>query len=68
MDCKTIAITHLVKMLECAKKRKKMLCIKCLREKLMARNFTRQVNELHARITMLNKFTELGRPNAQVSP
>lgn len=34
----------------------------------MARNFTRQVNELHARITMLNKFTELGRPNAQVSP
>ena len=35
-------------------------------DKLSARNFDSQVNEIHARIAILNKFTELGRPHTQV--
>lgn len=31
-----------------------------------ANNFQSQVNEVHARIAILNKFTELGRPHTQV--
>ncbi|ELW77349.1 hypothetical protein ACINWCA92_2206, partial [Acinetobacter baumannii WC-A-92] len=31
-----------------------------------ARSFSSQVNEIHARIAVLNKFTELGRPHTQV--
>ncbi|MDR6542567.1 hypothetical protein J2779_002818, partial [Acinetobacter bereziniae] len=27
-----------------------------------------QVNEIHARVAVLNKFTELGRPHTQVMP
>jgi hypothetical protein len=44
----------------------KMRCVKLLGEKLMSRDFDRQVNELHARIAVLNHFTMLGRPHTQV--
>lgn len=44
----------------------KMRCLKLLGEKLKARDFDRQVNELHARIAVLNHFTMLGRPHTQV--
>ena len=44
----------------------KMHCIKLLSDKLTARSFPSQVNEIHARIAVLNKFTELGRPHTQV--
>jgi hypothetical protein len=37
----------------------KMHCIKLLGDKLSARNFDSQVNEIHARGRILNKFTEL---------
>ncbi len=40
----------------------KMNCIKRLGERVMSRTFERQVNELHIRAAILNKFTELGRP------
>ncbi len=45
----------------------KMHCIKLLGDKLTARSFPSQVNEIHARIAVLNKFTELGRPHTQVT-
>ena len=45
----------------------KMHCIKLLGDKLNARNFDSQVNEIHARVAILNKFTELGRPHTQVA-
>ncbi|CAM4159946.1 Transposase IS4-like domain-containing protein [Acinetobacter pragensis] len=41
-------------------------CIKLLADKLSAKNFDSQVNEIHARVSVLNKFTELGRPHTQV--
>lgn len=44
----------------------KMHCIKLLGDKLSARSFDSQVNEIHTRIAVLNKFTELGRPHTQV--
>ena len=44
----------------------KMHCIKLLGDKLTARSFPSQVNEIHARTAVLNKFTELGRPHTQV--
>ena len=44
----------------------KMHYIKLLGDKLSARNFQSQVNVVHARIAILNKFTELGRPHTQV--
>ncbi|MEB3754985.1 IS5 family transposase [Acinetobacter sp. MD2(2019)] len=44
----------------------KMHCIKLLGDKLHARKFASQVNEIHARVAVLNKFTELGRPHTQV--
>ena len=43
-----------------------MYCIKLLGDKLSARNFQSQVNEIHARVAVLNRFTELGRPHPQV--
>ena len=46
----------------------KMHCIKLLGDKLSARNFNSQVNEIHARMAVLNKFTELGRPHTRVVP
>ncbi|MDI9732525.1 IS5/IS1182 family transposase, partial [Acinetobacter baumannii] len=44
----------------------KMHCIKLLGDELTARSFPRQVNEMHARMAVLNKFTELGGPHTQV--
>jgi hypothetical protein len=44
----------------------KMHCIKLLEDKLMTRHFQSLVNEIHAQIAVLNKFTELGRPHTQV--
>ena len=44
----------------------KMHCIKLLGDKLMARSFPTQVNEIHARVAVLNKYTDLGRPHTQV--
>ncbi|WP_035311562.1 IS5/IS1182 family transposase, partial [Acinetobacter towneri] len=44
----------------------KMHCIKLLGDKLTARHFQSQVNEVHARVAVLNRFTELGRPHTQV--
>ncbi len=44
-----------------------MHCIKLLGDKLSARNFDSQVNEIHARVDVLNKFTELDRPHTQVA-
>ena len=32
------------------------------------RSFDSQVNEIHARVAVLNRFTELGRPHTQVMP
>lgn len=40
----------------------KMNCIKRLGERVMARSFESQVNELHIRAAILNRCTELGRP------
>ena len=45
----------------------KMHCIKLLGDKLRARNFQSQVNEIHARVAVLNKLTDLGRPHTQVA-
>ena len=45
----------------------KMHCIKLLGDKLSSRNFKSQVNEIHARVAVLNRFTELGRPHTQVA-
>ncbi len=36
--------------------------------KLSSRNFQSQVNEIHARLAVLNRFMELGRPHTQVMP
>ena len=46
----------------------KMHCIKLLGDKLSSRNFQSQINEIHARVAVLNRFTELGRPHTQVMP
>ncbi len=46
----------------------KMHCIKLLSDKFSARSFQSQVNEVHARVAVLNKLTELGRPHTQVVP
>lgn len=40
----------------------KMHCSKRLGERVMSRTFDRQVNELNIRAAILNRFTELGRP------
>ncbi|MCT9371395.1 IS5 family transposase, partial [Acinetobacter baumannii] len=44
----------------------KMHCIKLLGDKLMARSFPSQMSEIHARVAVLNRFMELGRPNTRV--
>ncbi|CAB5697970.1 Transposase DDE domain [Comamonas aquatica] len=43
----------------------KMHCIKRLGERVMSRTFDRQVNELHIRAAIVNRFTELGRPQTE---
>ena len=40
----------------------KMHCFKRLGERVMARKFERQVVQLHVRVALLNRFTQLGRP------
>lgn len=40
----------------------KMHCLKRLGERVMARTFERQVVELHVRVALLNRFSQLGRP------
>lgn len=45
-----------------------MHCIKRLGERVMSRIFERQVNELHIRAAILNRLTELGRPQRQPWP
>ncbi len=40
----------------------KMHCLKRLGERVMAHTFERQVVELHVRVALLNRFTQLGRP------
>ncbi|MFN4050356.1 MAG: IS5/IS1182 family transposase, partial [Acinetobacter pittii] len=45
----------------------KKQCSKFLGDKLTARSLPSQVNEIHVRIAVLNKFTELGRPHTQVA-
>jgi hypothetical protein len=39
-----------------------MRCFKRLGERVMARAFARQVVELHVRVALLNRFTQLGCP------
>jgi hypothetical protein len=39
-----------------------MHCIKLLGQRLMARDFDRQVAEFHIRVSILNGFTVLGIP------
>lgn len=41
----------------------KMRCFKLLGERVMARDFDRQVAELQVRAAVLNRFTRLGTPN-----
>lgn len=41
----------------------KMHCFKRLGERVMARTFERQVTELHIRVALLNRFSQLGRPH-----
>ena len=43
----------------------KMRCIKLLGNKLSSRSFQSQVNEIHARVAVLNRFAELGRPHTR---
>ena len=40
----------------------KMNCFKRLGERVMARTFEHQVTELHVRVALLNRFSQLGRP------
>ena len=44
-----------------------MHCIKRLGERVMSRSFERQVNELHIRAAIMNKYTELGHPQTLAS-
>ena len=45
----------------------KMHCFKRLGERVMARTFERQVVELHIRVALLNRFSQLGRPQTVVA-
>ena len=40
----------------------KMHCLKRLGERVTARTFERQVVELHVRVAVLNRFSQIGRP------
>lgn len=43
-----------------------MHCIKLLGQRLTARDFERQITEVHVRVAILNRFTTLGIPLTQV--
>jgi hypothetical protein len=45
----------------------KMRCLKLLGERVMARDFDRQVTEIHIRVALLNRFTLLGTPTTVVA-
>jgi hypothetical protein len=57
----TISVIHLIKFY-------KAHCIKLLGDKRSSGNFQSQVNEIYARVAVLNKFNELGRPCTQAVP
>jgi chromosome condensin MukBEF MukE localization factor len=40
----------------------KMRCVKLMGERVMARDFDRQMAELQVRAAILNRFTQLGTP------
>ena len=42
-----------------------MRCFKLLGERVIARDFDRQVTELQVRVAILNSFTHLGTPSTQ---
>lgn len=44
-----------------------MHCVKLLGQRLMARDFDRQVAELHVRIAVLNRYTAFGIPVTEAS-
>ena len=46
----------------------KMRCFKLLGERVMARDFDRQVTELQVRAAILNRFTRLGTPTTVTVP
>jgi hypothetical protein len=46
----------------------KMHCFKRLGERVMARTFERQVVELHVRVALLNRFTQIGHPTTVAVP
>ncbi len=39
-----------------------MRCVKLMGERVMARDFDRQVAKLQVRVAILNRFTQLGTP------
>lgn len=39
-----------------------MNCFKRLGERVMVKTFGREVTELHVRVALLNRFSQLGRP------
>lgn len=39
-----------------------MRCVKLMDERVMARDFDRQVAKLQVRVAILNRFTQLGTP------
>jgi hypothetical protein len=46
----------------------KMRCFKLLGERVMTRDFDRQVAELQVRAAILNRFTRLGAPRKVAMP
>lgn len=46
----------------------KMRCLKLLGERVVARDFDRQVTEIHIKVALLNRFTHLGTPETAVVP
>lgn len=46
----------------------KMRCLKLLGERIMSRDFDRQVAELQVRAALLNRFTQLGTPVTVATP
>lgn len=46
----------------------KMQCLKLLGERIMSRDFDRQVAKLQVRAALLNRFTQLGTPVTVAMP
>ena len=45
-----------------------MCCFKLLGERVMAKDFDRQVTELQVRVAILNRLTHLGTPSIPIQP